>query len=238
MSRIYSPLELPDDVHTYRGKDFFNLVNQKCGEVVKDLMKVLSIDSVKTLLGVEDDSFVFLKENCNALRSIKERACLRLDDGTFIVKPGLRIDLNRFLESLRAKSAVSQFSKPTTSLSDNNSLLSDRLMSKALEENNNSFLKNFIDTIASNKKKSKNNYPYNESIQSFAQALYILRGCNVYKVARVNFSGALPSIPSIDNYLAVASGKLVEGEFRYDVFHHIQASHDYQLAICSEDCTT
>ena len=227
MSQRGSPLELSDNVHTYRGKDFFNLVNQKRGEVVKDSMEVLSIDSVKTLLGIEDDIFVFLKENCNALRSIKERACLCLDDGTFIVKPGLRIGLNRFLESLRAKSAVSQFLKPATSLSDNNSLLPDTLMSKTFEENNNSFLKNVIDTIASNKKKSKNNYRFNESIHSIAQALYILGGRNVYEFARVNLFGALPSIPSSENYLAVVSGKVIEGEFRYDVLHHIQASHDY-----------
>ena len=72
---------------------------------------------------------------------------------------------------------------------------------------------------------------------SFAQAFYILGECNVYEIARLNLSGVLPSKPSIENYLALASGKVIEGEFRYDVLHHIQTLNDDQLAICSEDCT-
>ena len=58
---MYSDFELPDDVLSYNGENFFDLVSKKCGNIVKELMEKLSIDSVKTFLGVEDDIFSFLK---------------------------------------------------------------------------------------------------------------------------------------------------------------------------------
>ncbi|CAF1648724.1 unnamed protein product [Rotaria magnacalcarata] len=235
---MYSSLELPDDVLTYRDKDFFDLVHKKCGEIVKDLMEKLFIDSIKTLLGVEDDIFSIVQENCSALKDIKERACLCLDDGTVIVKSGLRIDLDRLIEALRTNSIHSQISKSTTALSDNDSSLSNTLTKfNMFEENSNSFLKDFINNIASNKKKSKNNYRYSTSVQSFSQALYIMEGRNAYEFVRLNLSGAVPSITSIDSFISKAGGKIMEGEFRYDTLHHLQTSNNYQLAVCSEDCT-
>ncbi|CAM4966880.1 unnamed protein product [Rotaria socialis] len=136
---MYSSLELLDDVLTYRDKDFFDLVHKKCGEIVKYLMEKLSIDSIRTLLGVEDDIFSIVEENCSALKDIKERACLCLDDGTVIVKPGLRIDLDRFIEALRTKSIHSQISKSTTASSDNDSSLSNTLAKFNMFEENRAY---------------------------------------------------------------------------------------------------
>ncbi|CAM4980106.1 unnamed protein product [Rotaria socialis] len=215
--RMNFSLKLLDDVLTYRDKDFFDLVHKKCGEIVKYLMKKLSIDSIKTLLGVEDDIFSIVEENCSALKDIKERACLCLDDGTVIVKPGLRIDLDRFIEALRTKSIHSQISKSTTASSDNDSSLSNTLAKfNMFEENSNSFLKDFINNIAT---------------------LYIMGGRNTYEFVRLNLSGAVPSITSIDSFISKAGGKIMEGEFRYDTLQHLQTSNNHQLAVCSEDCT-
>lgn len=235
---MYSPLELPDDVLAYEGTAFFDLVCKKCGKVIKDLLEILAIDSVKTLLGVEDDIFSFLKENCSALKHIKEKACLCLDDGNVIIKPGLRLDFDRFVAALRARSIENQLLPATTLSSDNKSSLSDT--ATALDmfgENNNSFVVQFINNIASNKKKSKNNYRYSELVQSFAQALYIMGGRNTYEFIRLNLAGSVPSITSIDSSIAKAGGKILEGEFRFDALRQLQASTGYQLAVCSEDCT-
>ncbi|CAF3773028.1 unnamed protein product [Rotaria socialis] len=35
-----------------------------------------------------------------------------------------------------------------------------------------------------------------------------------------------------------ADGKIVEGEFRYDALRDLQTSNNYQLAVCSENCTS
>nr|ACD54737.1 unknown [Adineta vaga] len=238
MSKMYPPLELPDNVLTYQGKAFFDLVCAKCGEVVKNLLEALAIDSVKTLLGVEDDIFSFLKEKCSALSHIKEKACLHLDDGNIIIKPGLRLDFDRFVEALYAQSIDNQLLPPTTSSSDDtSSSLATVTVSDMFGKNNNSFVAQFINNIASNKKKSKNNYRYSELIKSFAQALYIMGGRNTYEFVRLNLSGSVPSIISIDSLIAKAGGKILEGEFRFDLLKQLQASNGYQLAVCSEDCT-
>ena len=106
-----------------------------------------------------------------------------------------------------------------------------------LEENKNSFLKTLINNITSNSKKSKNNYRYNTKVQNFAQALYIMAGRNTYEYIRLNLPGAVPSITSVDGFITKAGGKIVEGEFRYDALSDLQTSNNYQLAVCSEDCT-
>ncbi|CAF1300836.1 unnamed protein product [Adineta steineri] len=236
---MYSPLELPDDVLDYHGKNFYDLVREKCGEIIKDFMEILYIDSVKTLLGVEDDIFSLLKENCNALKHIKEQACLCLDDGKIVVKPGLRLDFDRFVEALRVKSIQSHLLQSTTISFDNNSSLLNTITTfNHFEKNNNSFLNQLFNNIASNKIKSKNNYRYNAKVQNFAQALYIMGGRNTYEFFRLNLPGAVPSITSIDSYITKAGGTITEGEFRYDTLRQLQAVNDYQLAICSEDCTS
>ncbi|CAF4635814.1 unnamed protein product [Rotaria socialis] len=49
--------------------------------------------------------------------------------------------------------------------------------------------------------------------------------------------GAVPSITSIDGSITKAGGKIIEDEFRYDALRDLQTSNNYQLAVCSEDCT-
>ncbi|CAF2843639.1 unnamed protein product [Rotaria sp. Silwood2] len=62
-------------------------------------------------------------------------------------------------------------------------------------------------------------------------------GRNTYEYIRLNLPGAVPSITSVDGSITKAGGKIVEGEFRYDALSDLQISNNYQLAICSEDCT-
>ena len=120
------------------------------------------------------DIFSFLKENCSALNDIKEKVCLCLVDGNVIIKPGVRLDFNRFVEALHARSIENQFLPATTLSSDNKSSLSDTVTAlNMFGENNNSFVAQFINNIASNKKKSKNNYRYSELVEN-SHKLYIL----------------------------------------------------------------
>ncbi|CAF3083949.1 unnamed protein product [Rotaria sp. Silwood2] len=62
-------------------------------------------------------------------------------------------------------------------------------------------------------------------------------GRNTYEYIRLNLPGAVPSITSVDRSITKAGGKIVEDEFRYDALSDFQISNNYQLAICSEDCT-
>ena len=71
----------------------------------------------------------------------------------------------------------------------------------------------------------------------FAQSLYILGGRNTYEFVRMNLPGSLPSISTLDDSIKKAGGSIEEAEFRFDALHEHQKSLNYQVAVCSEDCT-
>ncbi|CAF4890626.1 unnamed protein product, partial [Rotaria sp. Silwood1] len=102
MLRNFPPLVLPDSVLALEGEKFFDLVNQTCGEVVKELMEVLSINTVYKLLLVENDILSIFEKKYKELENITQKACLHLNDGTIMLKPGLRLDFDRFMQALHA----------------------------------------------------------------------------------------------------------------------------------------
>jgi len=100
MSKSFPPLDLPNDVLSLEGEKFFELIQQKCGQVCKELMEILSINTVYKLLLVEDDILPVFEKKYRELEKVTQRACLHLDDGTIMLKPGLRMDFDRFIRSL------------------------------------------------------------------------------------------------------------------------------------------
>ncbi|CAF5229055.1 unnamed protein product, partial [Rotaria magnacalcarata] len=87
MLPTFPPLALPEDVLSFEGEKFFELVNQTCGEIFKELMEVLSINTVHKLLLVENDILAVFQKKYKELEKITQRACLHLDDDTIMLKP-------------------------------------------------------------------------------------------------------------------------------------------------------
>ncbi|CAF1476450.1 unnamed protein product, partial [Rotaria sordida] len=87
MFKSFPPLDLPDDVLSFEGEKFFELIQQKCGQVFKELMEILSINTVYKLLLVEDDILPVFQKKYRELEKVTQRACLHLDDGTIMLKP-------------------------------------------------------------------------------------------------------------------------------------------------------
>ncbi|CAF5040644.1 unnamed protein product, partial [Rotaria sp. Silwood1] len=87
MFKSFPPLDLPDDVLSFEGEKFFELIQQKCGQVFKELMEILSINTVYKLLLVEDDILPVFQKKYRELVKVTQRACLHLDDGTIMLKP-------------------------------------------------------------------------------------------------------------------------------------------------------
>ncbi|CAF3314123.1 unnamed protein product [Rotaria socialis] len=85
---------------TFKGEKFFELIQQKCGQAFKELMEILSINTVYKLLLVEDDILPVFQKKYRELEKVTQRACLHLDDGTIMLKPSLRMDFDRFIRSL------------------------------------------------------------------------------------------------------------------------------------------
>ncbi|CAF5169399.1 unnamed protein product, partial [Rotaria magnacalcarata] len=224
MLPMFSPLALPDNVLSFEGEKFFELVNQTCGEIFKELMEVLSINTVHKLLLLENDILAVFQKKYKELEKITQRACLHLDDDTIMLKPGLRLDYDRFIEALHAVNNQSRDQEQTLNENDDS-------------QNSYCFLIAFIENIFSNLVKNKNNYRYSEAVMHFAQSLYILGGRNVYEFVRLNLPGAIPSMPTLNESLGKAGACIEEGEFRYNVLHDHQKSYGYQIAVCSEDAT-
>jgi hypothetical protein len=161
MSRTFPPLDLPDDVLSFEGEKFFELIRQKCGEVFKELMEILSINAVYKLLLVEDDILSVFQKKYRELEKVTQRACLHLDDGTIMLKPGLRMDFDRFMESLRTVNDQKKQQKKTVRQSDDVlSLFKTLVNSYKFNESNEvedsySFLFAFIENICNNITKIK-----------------------------------------------------------------------------------
>ena len=234
---------LPDDVLLFEGERFLALVRRTCGDVIKELMELLSLNSVRQLLMFEGDALAFLREDYRELEKIKQRACLHLDDGSALIKPGLRIDFDHFLNTLRVTEAKHQQKKPIDQPIDQIlSSIETLIKSYPLAANtdsirSHSFLLEIVKNILENLMRQKNNYRYSEPVQRFAQALYVLGGRNTYEFVRLNLPGALPTLSTVDSSLKRSGGRITEGEFRYDDLKDHQRSYQYQLAVCSEDCT-
>ena len=68
MFKSFPPLELPDDVLSFEGEKFLELIQQKCGQVFKELMEILSINTVYKLLLVEDEILPVFPEKISRIR--------------------------------------------------------------------------------------------------------------------------------------------------------------------------
>ncbi|CAF2121279.1 unnamed protein product [Rotaria magnacalcarata] len=243
MLRKFPPLVLPDNVLSFEGERFLDLVNITCGNIFKELMEVLSINTVYKLLLVENDILSVFQKKYRELEKITERACLHLADGSILLKPGLRLDFDRFIEALHAANDKNQHQDQIfNSNNDFLSLFKAFIKSFQINEdndsrNNFSFLLVFIENILSNLLKNKNNYRYDEAVMKFAQSLYILGGRNAYEFIRMNLPAALPSLSTLNDSLKKAGQCIEEAEFRFNALGEHQKSMDYQIAVCSEDCT-
>ena len=243
MLRSFPRLVLLDDVLSLEGERFFILVQRTCGDVIRQLIEILSLNSTRQLLMVDSDILALLQQNYRELEEIKHRACLHLNDGSVMLKPGLRIDFDRFLESLRAVEAEHQQQQSTDSPIDQIlSSIETLVKSYSSIETNDvrtgySLVLNIVRDILDNLMRQKNNYRYSETVQRFAQSLYVLGGRNTYEFVRLNLPGAIPTLSTIESGIGRSGGRINEGEFRYGDLQNHQRSYRYQIAVCSEDCT-
>ena len=243
MLRRFPPLVLPDDVLSFEGEKFFELVKRSCGEVFKELMEILSINAIYKLLLIENDILPIFQKNYRELEKVTQRACLHLDDGTIMLKPGLHMNFDRFIESLHAINDQKKQQKKTAKQSDDIlSLFKNLINSYQFKESNDvgnsySFLIAFIENICNNLSKKENNYRYSDIVLQLAKSLYILGGRNSYEFFRLNLPGALPALSTLNVSLEKAGACIVEADFRYNALCHHQHSLDYHIAVCSEDST-
>ncbi|CAF4142252.1 unnamed protein product [Rotaria sordida] len=95
-----TPIDLPHDVLSYHDDIFYDLVRDKCGGIVEEIFKLQKIRSAQTLLRITD-VFDFMNYDSDDLNVLKQKVGFRLNNGQYQIKPGILMDVNSFLQSLR-----------------------------------------------------------------------------------------------------------------------------------------
>ena len=161
------------------------------------------------------------------LLDLKKCACFIVDNTHFVVKPGIRFNMEYFIRLVRSKNSlylnnnitVSSPEIPSKFIKDINQNL-DQIMdvfnAQNLKNEPKPFVYIFIDSLLRNLNRSKHQYEYNPFVQKFASALQVLAGTNAYEYLRINLPGAFPTITTLEKYNRSIDLKLNECQFRFD----------------------
>jgi hypothetical protein len=184
---------------------------------------------------------------------IREKSCLQLDDGQFIVKIGLMNNLNYLLDLLKQqqqkKMMESSYIDANPSLSfdfiNKHPLLKNSILwyqrvgnDSDTNKDKHGFLIDFINTITNNMTKSSNHFRYSDTIKNFTLSLYILGGKLTYEFIQLNLPGSLPNLTMLNTLISTSNAKISEGEFRFDQLQKHFDDLDVHYAFGSEDATS
>ncbi|CAF2068100.1 unnamed protein product [Rotaria magnacalcarata] len=89
-----------DELPTYSDAVFYNFVKNYVGVIEGDIIEIQRIKNVRILLQISD-VFSFFQINNKDIFKLKERACFIDDNSNYIVRPGIRSDIEQFIELLK-----------------------------------------------------------------------------------------------------------------------------------------
>lgn len=222
-----------DELPFYTGDLFYDFVKKVVGFVEGEIMEIQQIKNVRILLQTSD-VFSFFKINNKDIFKLKQKACLIDDDLSYVVRPGIRANIEEFIEVLK-----DHYNPITTSSR------TDRMNScicgffnangKDIGGQSNSFTHAFLTNFTKNIDRSGNNYQFDEVVGKFASVLNILAGHQAYEFVRINLPGSLPSVTTLKKYNQDVNLGLNEGEFRFDCLreHLDLIDSNHVFVVCS-----
>ncbi|CAF0898057.1 unnamed protein product, partial [Didymodactylos carnosus] len=222
--------DIPCDLLSITNETFFQLTQQLAGDIEADILKVQGINNIHSLLRAKD-LFLIFQLDCDELNNLKTRACLKLKTGEYIIRPGIKQNLD-YCISLFKNKIQEQHQQQLTG-----ELLISTVTSIPMNDAAHSFLSTFIDNINKNTRRSKNNYQYDLHVRRFASCVFTLGGRNAYEFLRINLPGAFPSISALESYDNEFYSKIEECDFRFDALNRYLQSINCKFAYSSEDCT-
>lgn len=212
-----------------KNNEFFDFIEQNAGDIEADILRIQGITNVKSLLRSKD-VFAIFQFDCEELQELKSRACLRLNDGNYLVRPAIRQNMEYCVhllhENFHYQEQQQTNTLSVTSLELSSSSNGDRCLMNELLQN-----------IFDNKIRSKYNYQYNAFSRRFASCLFAIGGRNTYEFLRLNLPGLLPSIPTLESYDDNCFKRFEEGEFRFDSLKDYLYKTKSNFVFGSEDCT-
>jgi hypothetical protein len=202
-----------DKLPSYTDEVFYNFVKDFVGVVEGEILEMQRIKNVRILLKIPD-VFSFFQINNKDILKLKEKACFIADDSSYIVRPGIRSNIEQFIELLKShyESTTSNDIKGM-----NNCMCAlGNINNGNTEYQSKSFAHIFVNNFLKNINRSSNNYKFEPVVNKFASIFNILAGHNTYEFFRINFPGSLPSVTTLKNYNQNINLHLAEGEFRFD----------------------
>ncbi len=210
-----------ENISSYSDDVFYKFVKEFLGVIEGEILEIQRIKNVRILLQVPD-VFSFFQMNSKDILKLKERACFLTDDLRYVVRPGIKSNIEQFIETLRkyyksTSNSVSFISSETRSdVTREAGHCTCDVMNANNENELKSFVDIFIDNLFKNMKRSSNNYRFDPIVNKFASVLNILAGHNAYEFIRINLPGSLPSTTTLKAYDQDLNLQLSECEFRFD----------------------
>ncbi|CAF1403710.1 unnamed protein product, partial [Rotaria sp. Silwood1] len=93
---------LPSDIMSLRDVKFFDFVRKETGDAAVDLFEIQSINCVKSLL-MTADVYCIMNLKSKALDCFKNKHGFMLDDDIFIIKPGIKGNVDYLIDLLKQK---------------------------------------------------------------------------------------------------------------------------------------
>ncbi|CAM4788583.1 unnamed protein product [Rotaria magnacalcarata] len=239
-------LTLPDDLWSYSDDVFYDFVKEYVGEIEAEILKIQRIKNVQTLLQVPD-VFSFFQINCKETYDLKKKVCFIADDMTFMVRAGVRFNIQQFINLLKLQfesrliNVNAGSSATTTPIENKKSAQCICNLINIDTENNQQESKPFINillrNLLKNMKRSKNNFQFDPIVMKFSSVFRGLAGRNAYEFIRINMLGFLPSDTTLKNYDENINFQLKECEFRFGQMKDYLDSIKSQYVFSSEDAT-
>lgn len=235
------PVSLPDNIFELKNEDFFNIVQQQCGKTMVEIFRYLEINSADYLLTINtEDLFAFFHQDSPELAAMKSKIGVMLSDGSFVVKKGLLFQADTLIRALHIyQQQNSSLSRDLiiSSTSINKHPILRQVIHFVETSLSNSFMYKVMETMVSNYFRTKNHFSYCVSLREFASCVYIFGGRSVYEFIRINIPGFLPSLSVIRHEIDTATGRITEGEFRYNLMTDYLTSQGTSFIFAAEDCT-
>ncbi|CAF4035177.1 unnamed protein product [Rotaria sordida] len=124
--------DIPHNIMELEGDHFFEFIKQYSGEKVANLLEFQDISNVHCLLAC-DDPLEILSLDSNDLLDLKKKTCIKLNNNSFVVLPGIKSKMNLLKNAIMKK--YYQLKKGT-SKTPSNILVTNNLSTNSLVSNN------------------------------------------------------------------------------------------------------
>lgn len=158
---------------------------------------------------------------------ISKKICFIADDMTFMVREGVRFNIQQFINLLKLQFEsrlinVNAGSSAATTPVENKK--ADQCICNLInintendQQDSKPFINIFLRNLLKNMKRSKNNFQFDPIVMKFASVFRGLAGLNAYQFIRINLLGSLPSDTTLKNYDENINFQLKECEFRFSL---------------------